>query len=105
MRSLRGMVYLAQNQPPKSNRKRRNIWVEPYFDTTNLLERLFGEGRRRSKIVPRFLNEASGLSLMFAVLVDASAGWRGVKINAAARNQLAALNGNSAVKETTQEAA
>jgi hypothetical protein len=31
MRSLRGMVYLAQNQPPKSNRKRRNIWVDPYF--------------------------------------------------------------------------
>jgi hypothetical protein len=31
IRSLRGMVYLAQNQPPKSNRKRRNIWVDPYF--------------------------------------------------------------------------
>jgi hypothetical protein len=24
------MVYLAQNQPPKSNRKRRKIWVDPY---------------------------------------------------------------------------
>jgi hypothetical protein len=31
MRSLRGMVYLAQNQPPNSNRKRRNIWVDPYL--------------------------------------------------------------------------
>jgi transposase-like protein len=48
--------------------------------TTNLLERLFGEGKRRTKIIPRFSSEASGLSLMFAVLVDASEGWRGVRI-------------------------
>ena len=27
--------------------------------TTNLLERLFGEGRRRTKIIPRFTSEAS----------------------------------------------
>ena len=48
--------------------------------TTNLLERLFGEGKRRTKIIPRFSSEASGLSLMFAVLVDASEGWRGVRM-------------------------
>jgi putative transposase len=48
--------------------------------TTNLLERLFGEGQRRAKIIPRFHSESSGLSLMFAVLVDASEGWRGVKM-------------------------
>lgn len=48
--------------------------------TTNLLERLFGEGKRRTKIIPRFPSETSGLSLMFAVLVDASEGWRGVKM-------------------------
>ncbi len=48
--------------------------------TTNLLERLFGEGRRRTKIIPRFTSEASGLSLVFAVLVDASEGWRGVRM-------------------------
>ena len=55
--------------------------------TTNLLERLFGEGRRRTiylcgarrqEIIPRFTSEASGLSLVFAVLDDASEGWRGV---------------------------
>ena len=39
----------------------------PRIRTTNRLERLFGEGRRRSKIVPRLMNESSGLSLMFAV--------------------------------------
>jgi putative transposase len=48
--------------------------------TTNLLERLFGEGKRRTKIIPRFTSEASGLSLVFAVLVDASEGWRGVRV-------------------------
>lgn len=82
---------------PEGHRKR--------IRTTNVLERLFGEGRRRSKIVPRFMNESSGLSLMFAVLVDASASWRGVKINAAVLNQLEALKPNSKSKETTQKAA
>ncbi len=51
-----------------------------FFCTTNLLERLFGEARRRTKIIPRFTSEASGLSLVFAVLVDASEGWRGVRM-------------------------
>jgi transposase-like protein len=48
--------------------------------TTNLLERLFGEGKRRTKIIPRFRSESSGLALTFAVLVDASEGWRGVRM-------------------------
>jgi len=48
--------------------------------TTNLLQRLFGEGKRRTKVIPRFRSEASGLSLVFAVLVDASEGWRGVQM-------------------------
>jgi transposase-like protein len=82
---------------PESHRKR--------IRTTNLLERLFGEGRRRSKIVPRFMSESSGLSLIFAVLVDASAHWRGVKINAAMRDQLEALKPDSKQKETTLKAA
>jgi len=71
----------------------------------NLLERLFGEGRRRSKIVPRFMNESSGLSLIFAVLVDASAHWRGVKINAAVLDQLDALKPTSKQKEPILKAA
>ena len=36
--------------------------------TTNLLERLFGEGKRRGKVIPRFSSEDSGLTLLFAVL-------------------------------------
>ena len=45
--------------------------------TSNLLERLFGEGRRCTKIILQFTSEANDLSLVFAVLVDASEGWRG----------------------------
>jgi transposase-like protein len=56
--------------------------------TTNLLERLFGEGRRRTKIIPRFSSEISGLSLVFAVLVDASEGWRGVRMTSYLKDRL-----------------
>jgi len=73
--------------------------------TTNLLERLFGEGQRRSKVIPRFLGERSGLSLMFAVLVDASAGWRGVKASPAIALELQALRTNSGSQPATRLAA
>lgn len=56
--------------------------------TTNLLERLFGEGRRRSKVIPRFHSETSGLTLLYAVLIDASEGWRGVRMTDALRERL-----------------
>jgi putative transposase len=56
--------------------------------STNLLERLFGEGKRRTKIIPRFSSEASGLSLVFAVLVDASEGWRGVRMKSYLEDRL-----------------
>jgi len=84
---------------PAAHRKR--------IRTTNLLERLFGEGRRRSKIVPRFMSESSGMSLLFAVLVDASASWRGVKITAEVQKQLKVLrtNEDENLKAITQKAA
>jgi len=82
---------------PGSHRKR--------IRTTNLLERLFGEGCRRSKVVPRFMNERSGLSLMFAVLVDASAGWHGIKISPAVAQQLDRLKPHSDASSSTQVAA
>ena len=51
-----------------------------FIRTTNLLERLFGEGKRRTKAIPRFMSEQSGLSLVYAVLVDASEGWQGLRM-------------------------
>jgi len=49
---------------------RKAIW------TTNLLERLFGEERRRTKIIPHAFGERAVLKLMFAALARASQTWR-----------------------------
>src|SRR5262249_58562175 len=40
--------------------------------TTNLLERLFGEERRRSKVIPHAFGERAVLKLMFAAVVRAA---------------------------------
>jgi putative transposase len=45
---------------------------------TNLIERTFGETRRRTKVIGRLPGERSCLSLVWAVLDRASNGWRGV---------------------------
>ena len=50
---------------------------------TNLIERTFGESRRTVKVVGRLPGERSCLSLLWAVLDRASAGWRGVDMNPA----------------------
>jgi transposase-like protein len=47
--------------------------------TTNLLERTFGESRRRTKVIPRFPGERSCLALIFASLITAAAKWRGIR--------------------------
>jgi transposase-like protein len=48
--------------------------------TTNLLERTFGESRRRTKAIPRFPGERSCLALIFASLITAAAKWRGIRM-------------------------
>ena len=50
--------------------------------TTNLLERLFGENRRRVKVVPHFFAEQAGLKLVYATMLAASRQWRGVIMDA-----------------------
>ena len=59
--------------------------------TTNRLERLNGEGRRRTKVIPRFPTERSCLTLLYASLMAASKLWRGVPTTAAILRQLAQL--------------
>ncbi len=51
------------------------------------------------------MNEKSGLSLMFAVLVDASTGWRGVKVTPAVSRQLDGLRKDSGRNGAFEEAA
>ena len=48
--------------------------------TTNLLERLFGEERRRMKIVAHAFGERAVLKLMYAALIRASESWRGIQM-------------------------
>ena len=59
--------------------------------TTNLLERTFGEARRRTKVVGRFPTEAACLQLVFATLITASHKWRGVPMTPVILRQLEAI--------------
>ena len=47
-----------------------------FISSTNLAERSFLEQKRRSKVIPHFFDEKSGLKLAFASLMRASQGWR-----------------------------
>jgi putative transposase len=72
------------------------------ISTTNLVERSFGEEKRRSKVIPRFFNEKSGLKLIFASLIRASARWNHLKITFDEHMKLMILRqelGQTAVKE------
>ena len=55
---------------------------------TNLLERTFGESRRRVKVIGRLPGENSCLSLVWAVLDRASVGWRGIDTSVAGIRRL-----------------
>ena len=68
---------------------------------TNRLERLNGEGRRRTKVIPRFPTERSCLTLLYASLVAAAKLWRGIPMNPTILRQLAQLRSATtpAVKE------
>jgi putative transposase len=59
--------------------------------TTNLLERLFGEERRRTKVIPHAFGERAVLKLMYAALIRASQTWRRVLISEFELKQLQAL--------------
>jgi len=59
--------------------------------TTNLLERLFVEERRRLKIIPNAFGEKAVLKLMFGAMTRAAERWRAIRISAFERRQMAAL--------------
>ncbi len=57
--------------------------------TTNLLERHFGEERRRTKIIPHAFGERAVFKLMFTALSRASQTWRRLVINEFELKQIA----------------
>lgn len=62
-----------------------------HMRTTNLLERSFEEERRRTKVIPRLLDEKSAMKLVFATLIRCSERWSRVPINELERQQLRLL--------------
>jgi putative transposase len=59
--------------------------------TTNLLERLFVEERRRLKIIPNGFGEKPVLKLMFGALIRAAEHWRGLRFTEFELRQIAAV--------------
>jgi putative transposase len=59
--------------------------------TTNLIERSFEEERRRTKVIPRLLDEKSAMKLVFATLIRASERWSRVAVSELERQQLLLL--------------
>jgi hypothetical protein len=62
-----------------------------YVRTTNLIERSFLEGRRRTKIIPQFFDERSCLKLAFATLQRASERWQRIRITELEQKQIEVL--------------
>ena len=69
-----------------------------FIRTTNLLERLFVEERRRLKIIPNGFGEKPVLKLMFGALIRAADRWRGLRFTEFELRQIAAVR-----KELDQE--
>ena len=59
--------------------------------TTNLLERLFVEERRRLKIIPNGFGEKPVLKLMFGALIRAAERWHGLRFTEFELRQIAAV--------------
>jgi len=59
--------------------------------TTNLLERLFLEERRRTKIIPHAFGERPVLKLMYAAVIRAADRWRGIQVGEFEQRQLRAI--------------
>ncbi len=59
--------------------------------TTNLLERLFLEERRRTKVIPHAFGERPVLKLMYAAVIRAADRWRGITVGEFEQRQLRAI--------------
>lgn len=59
--------------------------------TTNLLERLFGEERRRLKIIPNGFGEKPAPKLMSGTLIRAAERWRRLRFSEFELRRLAAV--------------
>jgi hypothetical protein len=56
-----------------------------------MLERLFGEARRRTKVIPHAFGERAVLKLVYAALIRAADRWRGIRMTEFEQRQLKAI--------------
>jgi putative transposase len=73
--------------------------------TTNMLERLFLEERRRLKIIPNAFGEKAVLKLMYGAMIRAAERWRGLPVTDFERRQLEAIQADSTPNIRPQSAA
>ncbi|MBV8992986.1 MAG: transposase [Pseudonocardiales bacterium] len=59
--------------------------------TTNLAERSFEEERRRTKVIPRLMDEKAAMKLVFATMIRAADRWCRLSISDLERHQLKLL--------------
>jgi len=59
--------------------------------TANLLERTFGEKKRRTKVIPHFFSERAAMKLGYATLLAVTKKWRGLTIDAFTQSRLEQL--------------
>lgn len=71
--------------------------------TTNLLERSFVEERRRTKVIPRLMDEKSAMKLVFATLIRVSERWSRVSISELERKRLELLRGELGIDPPPDE--
>jgi transposase-like protein len=72
-----------------------------FIRSTNLVERMFVEERRRTKIIPQFLTEKSCLKLVFSVLYRASQRWKRMCMGKSEINDLIVLSKTHSIKLPT----
>ena len=73
--------------------------------TSNLLERTFGEHKRRTKVIPHFFTEQAAMKLSFAVLLATANKWRGVRMDVFTVRKIEELRNEFLPKVTSVESA
>jgi hypothetical protein len=101
----RALERTRNTEQPDINQAQPDIEPEhwPRIRHTNLLERTFGETRRRTKVIGRLPGETSCLRLVWAVLDRAGRGWRGLIYSPAATRLLQDLRRDLFAAPTSEE--
>jgi len=85
------MACLEDDTEASLNHLKLPVRLRQLVRSTNLLERTFEEGRRRTKVIPRFFAEKPCLKLVFAALIRASENWARVNFSLTELEQLDTL--------------